>query len=109
MRFLYRWPPGGTDGVNLHSAPLYIPYRWQHLVCQRRGGTLEMYLDGEPVGETGLQGMEQTIASSIRFGRLNEEQHSPNARQFQGRMAELAIYERALSREEIQQHAQEEP
>jgi hypothetical protein len=35
VRFLYRWPPGGTDGVNLHSAPLYVPYRWQHLVCQR--------------------------------------------------------------------------
>jgi hypothetical protein len=109
VRFLYRWPPGGTDGVNLHSSPLYVPYRWQHLVCQRRGGTLEMYLDGEPVGETGLQGLEQTIASSIRFGRLNEERHSPNARQFQGRMAELAIYERALSHEEIQQHAQEKP
>lgn len=106
VRFLYRWPPGGTDGVNLHSAPLYAPYRWQHLVCQRRGGTLEMYLDGKHVGETSLQGMEQTIASSLRFGRLNEDPQSLNARQFQGRLAELAIYERALSIEEIRHHAQ---
>ncbi len=47
------FPPGGTDGVNLYSAPLYIPYRWQHLVCQRRGSTLEMYLDGQFVGDKG--------------------------------------------------------
>lgn len=105
VRFLYRWPPGGTDGVNLYSAPLYIPYRWQHLVCQRRGSMLEMYLDGQFVGETSLQGMEQTIASTLRFGRLNEDPRSTNARQFQGRLAELAIYERALSAAEIREHA----
>jgi hypothetical protein len=105
VRFLYRWPPGGTDGVNLYSAPLYAPYRWQHLVCQRRGSTLEMYLDGQHVGETSLQGMEQTIASTLRFGRLNEDPRSANARQFQGRLAELAVYERALSVEEIRNHA----
>ena len=105
VRFLYRWPPGGTDGVNLYSAPLYVPYRWQHLVCQRRGGTLEMYLDGEAVGETDLQGMEQTIASTLRFGRLNEDANSPNARQFQGRLAEMAVYERALPSEVIREHA----
>jgi hypothetical protein len=105
VRFLYRWPPGGTDGVNLYSAPLYIPYRWQHLVCQRCGSMLEMYLDGQSVGETSLQGMEQTIASTLRFGRLNEDALSGNARQFQGRLAELAVYERALAVEEIRGHA----
>lgn len=105
VRFLYRWPPGGTDGVNLHGAPLYVPYRWQHLVCQRRGATLEMYLDGQSVGEASLEGMEQTIASTLRYGRLNEDALSSNARQFQGQLAELAIYERALSVEEIRVHS----
>ena len=105
VRFLYRWPPGGSDGVNLYSSPLYAPYRWQHLVCQRRGGKLEMYLDGQAVGETGLQGMEQTIASRLRFGRLNEDPESTNARQFQGRLAEMAVYERALPLERIREHA----
>lgn len=106
VRFLYRWPPGGTDGVNLHSAPLYVPYRWQHLVCQRRGNKLEMFLDGQPVGETSLQGMEQTVSSTLRFGRLYEDPESPNARQFQGRLAEMAIYERVLSAKEIRSHAE---
>lgn len=106
VRFLYRWPPGGSDGVNLHSSPLYVPYRWQHLVCQRRGGTLEMYLDGKSVGETLLQGMEQTIAGMLRFGRLYEDPQSLHARQFHGRIAEMAVYERALSIDEIRQHAQ---
>ncbi|MEY4483472.1 MAG: hypothetical protein RL693_924, partial [Verrucomicrobiota bacterium] len=105
VRFLYRWPPGGSDGVNLYSAPLYVPYQWHHLVCQRRGSVLEMYLDGQQVGETPLQGAELTTACVIRFGRLFEDPASKEHRQFQGRMAEMAIYERALDAKEIQDHA----
>jgi hypothetical protein len=105
-RFLYRWPPGGADGVNLYSAPLYVPYRWHHLVCQRRGGVLEMYLDGCAVGETSMEGAPDTTACTLRFGRLNENASSPNARQFQGRIAEPAIYERSLTPQEIAAHAE---
>lgn len=105
VRFLYRWPPGGSDGVNLYSAPLYVPYQWHHLVCQRRSKVLEMYLDGQQVGETPLQGAELTTACVIRFGRLFEAADTKEPRQFQGRMAEIAIYERALDAREIQEHA----
>jgi len=106
VRFLYRWPPGGTDGVNLYSDPLYVPYRWHHLLCQRRNNKLEMYLNGKPVGETSLQGFEETIACDLRFGRLKELASEKVVRQFQGRLAELAVYDRALSAEEIRNHAE---
>ena len=105
VRFLFRWPPGSRDGVNVYSTPLYTPYRWQHLVCQRRGSTLEMYLDGRRVGDTSLLGTEQTTACVLRFGRLFEAAGRRDARQFVGRMAEMAVYEHVLSAEEIRQHA----
>ncbi|WP_395751496.1 LamG-like jellyroll fold domain-containing protein [Prosthecobacter sp.] len=105
VRFLFRWPPGSRDGMNVYSAPLYAPYRWQHLVCQRRGDALEMYLDGRLVGDTPLRGSEQTTASVLRFGRLFEAAGVRDARQFVGRMAEMAVYDHLLSPEEIRAHS----
>lgn len=91
--------------MNVYSTPLYTPYRWQHLVCQRRGSTLEMYLDGKLVGDTALLGTEKTTACALRFGRLFEAAGNKDARQFVGRMAEMAVYEHALSEQEIREHA----
>lgn len=105
VRFLFRWPPGSRDGVNVYSAPVYTPYQWQHLVCQRRGDVLEMYLDGKRVGDTSLGGTEQTTACVLRFGRLFEAADHRDARQFVGRMAEMAVYDHVLSAEEIREHA----
>lgn len=105
VRFLFRWPPGGRDGVNVYSAPYYKPYQWHHLVCQRSGKVLEMYLDGSLVGETSLEGTEQTTASTLRFGRLFEAANVRDSRQFVGRMAEMAVYDHLLSAEEIRAHA----
>ncbi len=105
VRFLFRWPPGSRDGMNVYSAPLYTPYRWQHLVCQRRGSTLEMYLDGKLAGDTELLGTEKTTACALRFGRLFEAAGNHDARQFVGRMAEMAVYEHVLTPAEIREHA----
>lgn len=105
VRFLFRWPPGSRDGVNVYSSPFYTPYQWQHLVCQRRGDVLEMYLGGRLVGETSLRGNELTTACMLRFGRLFEAADRRDARQFVGRMAEIAVYEHGLSAEEIREHA----
>jgi hypothetical protein len=105
VRFLFRWPPGSRDGVNVYSAPIYTPYQWQHLVCQRRGNVMEMYLDGRLVGDTSLRGTEQTTACVLRFGRLFEDAAHRDARQFVGRMAEMAVYDHVLSAAEIREHA----
>jgi hypothetical protein len=105
VRFLFRWPPGSRDGLNVYSSPVYTPYQWQHLVCQRRGNMLEMYLDGKLVGDTSLHGSEKTTACVLRFGRLFETAGIRDARQFVGRMAEIAVYEHVLSAEEIRAHS----
>ena len=105
VRFLFRWPPGSRDGVNVYSTPVYTPYQWQHLVCQRHGNVLEMYLDGRLAGDTSLKGKEETTACVLRFGRLFEAAGHREARQFVGRMAEIAVYDHVLSAEEIREHA----
>jgi hypothetical protein len=105
VRFLFRWPPGSRDGVNVYSTPVYTPYQWQHLVCQRRGDVLEMYLDGKLVGDTSLKGNEETTASVLRFGRLFTAAGNRDARQFVGHMDEIAVYDHVLSAEEIREHA----
>ncbi len=92
--------------MNLYSEPLYVPYRWHHLICQRRNDVLEMFLDGHHVGKTHLLGLEDTITCNLRFGRLKESAPDKLVRQFGGRMAELAVYERALSPDEIRHHAE---
>ena len=105
VRFLFRWPPGSRDGLNVYSAPVYTPYQWQHLVCQRRENVLEMYLDGRLVGDTSLRGNEQTTACVLRFGRLFEAAGHRDPRQFIGRMSEIAVYDHLLSPDEIREHA----
>ncbi|WP_395744923.1 LamG-like jellyroll fold domain-containing protein [Prosthecobacter sp.] len=105
VRFLFRWPPGSRDGMNVYSAPLYTPYRWQHLVCQRRGDKLEMYLDGRLVGDAALPGAEKTTACALSFGRLFKAAGHREGRQFVGRMAQMAVYEHVLSAQEIREHA----
>lgn len=106
VRFLYRWPPGGSGGLNLYSAPQYVPFRWHHLVCQRRGRALEMYLDGKWYGSTPLDGLEASTNCLLRLGKLREDPQARIRRQFRGWLAEIAVYDRALEKLEIQQHAQ---
>jgi hypothetical protein len=105
VRFLYRWPPGGIAGNNVFSSDIYSPYHWHHLVAQRRANRLELYLDGSLAGVTPLPDEQATAACQVVFGRRREPRESYDPRQFHGRMAELAIYDRALTLAEIQAHA----
>jgi hypothetical protein len=105
VRFLYRWPPGGIAGHNVFSSDIYSPYHWHHLVAQRRANRLELYLDGSLAGVTPLPTDQATAACQLLFGRRRDPRESYDPRQFHGRMAELAIYDRALTVAEIQAHA----
>ena len=105
VRFLYRWPPGGTAGMNVFSSDTYSPHRWHHLVAQRRGTQLELYLDGHLAGTTALAPSEPTTAIRPLFGRRRDRAIDYDPRQFEGRLAEIALYDRALSPAEITAHA----
>lgn len=105
VRFLYRWPPGGTAGMNVFSSDIYSPYRWHHLVAQRRENQLELYLDGHLAGTTELPPGEPSTPVMPIFGRRRDRGYDYDPRQFEGRLAEIALYDRPLSPAEITAHA----
>lgn len=105
VRFLYSSPPGDAGGVNLYSKKLYVPFRWHHLLAQRTGNTMQLFIDGEPAGESKLDAPGQPIAGRLLLGRLKENPTNGEARTFTGRLDEIAVYDHPLKPEEIRAHA----
>jgi hypothetical protein len=107
LRFLHRWPPGASGGMNVFSREIYRPNRWMHVVAQRRPDRLELYLDGEPAGTSPLEPSEEITACRVFVGRLLEHPRPDlgQIRPFFGRLAELALYGHPLAAEEIRSRA----
>jgi hypothetical protein len=114
VRFLDRWPAAMTGGVNVFSRRTVVPSLWHHLVGQKSGDTLELYVDGEQISTSSatpcLQGAEDvTTPCLLVVGRLKRFSRPPEMseiRPFEGRLDELAVYNRPLTLEEIAGHAQ---
>jgi hypothetical protein len=107
VRFLHRWPPSDSGGDNLFSTKYYIPYRWHHLVAQRSGGRMELYLDGVPTQPLSTRSALATEPCRFLVGRLKPEPRPDgkvHSRPFVGRIDEIALYERPLSAEEVLRH-----
>jgi hypothetical protein len=112
VRFLDRWPAATRGGVNAFSRRTFIPYQWHHVVGQKAGPNLEVYVDGELVGSSptdaaGDDGRATTGPCRLVVGRLKQWSVSGNGievRPFEGRLDELAVYDRPLTADEIRQH-----
>jgi hypothetical protein len=104
IRFLHRWPPGPSLGVNLNSKRIYVPCKWTHLVVQRTGDQLQLFVDGELVNEIVLTTDQLIGPNHVLLGRLLTPEFGapPNMRRlFRGGMDEVAIYNRPLTPDEI--------
>jgi bifunctional DNA-binding transcriptional regulator/antitoxin component of YhaV-PrlF toxin-antitoxin module len=107
VRFLDRWPVGVRGGANVFSRRTVVPSLWRHVVGQKVGETLELYVDGQRVGTTPAKHGAATTACQLLVGRLKQwQQHPSEVRAFEGRLDELAVYDRPLTPQEIQRHAQ---
>jgi hypothetical protein len=114
VRFLDRWPAGVSGGANVFSRRTVVPSLWHHVVGQKCGDTLELYVDGERVGTSpaklNAKDPEDAATTPCRLlvGRLKQRSLPPHAseiRPFEGRLDELAVYDRPLTPEEIRRHA----
>ena len=114
VRFLDRWPAAISFGANVFSRRNMVPSLWHHVVGQKSGGTLELYVDGEQVGTSPVKLNAQnaddvaTTACRLLVGRLKQRSQLPftnEIRAFEGRLDELAVYDRALTPDEIRRHA----
>jgi hypothetical protein len=114
IRFLDRWPAHVSGGGDVFSRRTVVPSLWRHVVGQKTGEMLELYVDGELVGSTPAKSKARgaddpaTAACRLLVGRLKQRSNPPffsEVRAFEGRLDELAVYDRPLSAEEIRRHA----
>jgi hypothetical protein len=114
VRFLDRWPAAMTGGTDVFSRRTVVPSVWHHLLGQKSGDTLELYVDGERVGHSPVKPEEQdpdgaaTVPCRLLVGRLKQWSLPPlmsEIRPFEGRLDELAVYDHPLGPEDIRRHA----
>jgi hypothetical protein len=107
LRFLTRWPVGRRGGVNLFSEPVIDPYSWHHVVIQLKDRRMELHADGLPVKTATADALPESIDVFLTFGfayTLRQGGIRPMPERFlNGRMAEIAVYDRVLSLEEIRE------
>jgi hypothetical protein len=101
MRFLNRVPvtmfsPGGS----LYSGRRYATRRWQHVVAVRDENSMKLYLDGE-LFQIGRPAAKTPAGLQLIVGQLYTDALD---RPFIGYLDELAIYDRALSEDEVHEH-----
>lgn len=86
----------GVDGKERYHCPADIimltPDAWHHVAATYDGSVMRVYIDGEEIG----QGLEAKVAiqdsgALFRFGAS-----------FKGALDEVALYDRGLSREEVE-------
>jgi hypothetical protein len=98
--------------VECYSADPYSVRKWQHIVALRDPSTMRLYVDGELVDSKPASG---TLSKDLRvlMGQLLPVSPKVNdevtSRLFGGELDEVALYDRALSEEEIAIHVDKRP
>lgn len=88
---------GGNDPTRVVSGRTVIPrWTWQHVVLMREGQTATAWLNGEKELEVELPKSAAKGLDRLFFGG-----RSDNAANWEGRLDEIAVFDRALSPEEI--------
>jgi hypothetical protein len=107
VRFLRRWPLEVDVGTNLFSQNVYVPLRWHHVVAQKDGNRMELYIDGVRNHSMTLEADHPNLFCRLVVGRRTTDGRDPkDCRSFVGRLDELAIYDHPLSPEEVRHHYQ---
>lgn len=109
VRFVDRWPAGLKGGDTILSPRTFVPALWHHIVAQKAGSTLELYIDGQLAVSSPATEREDnpTCPCGLLVGQLKRwplPQHGDQVRPFEGQLDELAVYGRPLSAAEIQRH-----
>jgi hypothetical protein len=85
-----------TDGINSTSISDY-PFGTTHIICQKTGSNLELYLNGSPTSNIDSTKNKVSNKSSIYLGAANNSALTP----FSGSLDEVRFYNRALTTNEI--------
>ena len=92
---------GNTSGKILAGKTEIAPKTWHHVALVRDRRQVVVYLDGDPKPE--IAG-EAEVDESGRSGMLSIGGHMGGLASFEGKIDEVALYDRALRAEEIVEH-----
>ncbi len=99
---------GGWDGKRDHESRVYsmrryTPGTWHHVVAVREPSRVLLYLDGKLEAETEATSDDNLADLRLVIGRYSLA-GGKFGRAFTGRIDEVALYDRALTAEEIASH-----
>lgn len=102
IRFLHRDPPGSDyrTGTSCFTQSPYAIRRWQHVAAVKKGSDMKLYVDGKLSG----QAKDPSKLAKDLYLEVGQFIGSHDIFPFVGQVDELAIYNRALSGNEIRRH-----
>ncbi|MDH3582718.1 MAG: LamG domain-containing protein [Phycisphaerae bacterium] len=104
LRFMHRkQATGKMTRYFAYTKATYTPGRWHHVVAVKKGKQLSIYLNGKLHRRVKDETRPDDEAYQMVIGRLLPDK---SQRQFVGQLDEVAVYDRALSDQEIRRHHQ---
>lgn len=102
FRYLHRSPPGSKliTGTSCYSSRDYKPRKWQHVVAVKQGHKMLLYVNGRVLA-TEEDRTDLVPGLHLVVGQLRSFE---SVRPFVGQLDELAIYDHALTKKEIELH-----
>ncbi len=98
-RLRFRLKTGGATTTLIASSGDLVENQWQHVAAVYDGSTMELFVDGAPVGSTGKAGaLSQNPAVPVWIGG---NPTVPSEKPWRGRIDDVRIYSRALSAAEL--------
>jgi hypothetical protein len=104
MRALHRAPAGYFGGGNSYSNKSHLIHGWHHMTAVRSDGVLQIFVDGELAGQSHSNQPLDDQNYDLLLGRMHPLEDDFDARQWSGALDEIAIYDRALSADEVMRH-----
>ena len=99
-----RYYTNDSTSVNLNSSSAITDTKWHHFFAQKNGNSFDIYIDGslDASGTTsGSHGSVQTTTSKLFIGA--REYSGANRDPFNGSIANVGIWTRALTQNQIQE------
>ncbi len=102
-RFFHRHPPSqqNVSTLNLFDHRTCTPMQWTHLVATKTPDSICLYVNGKQVRRIEAKVGSDDVTYQLVIGQMDGKRI---ARQFEGALDEVALYDRAISKEEVQQH-----
>ena len=98
---------GSTEFVSMITSSADVSSSWTHVVCQKTGSEMQMYIDGtlHASGSSRLlQDIQSPLSSSARIDNdqlLSIGGYSTSSYNMQGQLDEIRIYNKALTSTEV--------